>query len=78
MRLSQEINTGIAISMATVGLRVNTNHIGDVRSLDVSAIEHLLTKIVKLIRENTSLDSHSVIGFLSDKAVSNFGEPPNT
>ena len=64
--------------MTTVGLGVNTDHVGDVRRLNEGAIKHLLTEIVKLIRENTSLDSDGVVGFLSDKAVGNFGEPPNT
>ena len=63
--------------MAAVGLWVNTDHIGDVRSLNEGAIEHLLTEIIKLIRENTPLDSDGVVGFLSNKAVSNFGEPPD-
>ena len=63
--------------MAAVGFWVNTDHVGDVRRLNEGAIKHLLTEIVKLIRENTSLDSDGVVGFLSDKAVSNLGEPPD-
>jgi hypothetical protein len=64
--------------VTTVGLGVNTDHVGDIGSLNEGAVKHLLTEIVKLIRENTSLDSDGVVGFLSDKAVGNFGEPPNT
>jgi hypothetical protein len=63
--------------VAAVGLGVNTDHIGDIGSLNEGAIKHLLTEIVKLIRENTPLDSDGVVGFLSDKAVSNLGEPPD-
>ena len=63
--------------MAAVGLGVNTDHVGDVRRLNVGAIEHLLTEIVKLIGENTPLNPNGVVSFLSDKAVSDLCKPPD-
>ena len=53
--------------MAAVGLGVNTDHVGDVRRLNVGAVEHLLTEIVKLIGENTPLNP----------AVSDLCKPPD-
>ena len=59
--------------MAAVGLGVNTDHVGDVRRLNAGSVKHLLTKIVKLIGENTPLNPDSVVSFLSNEAIRNLG-----
>ena len=73
MKLHQSNFTRAAVSMAAVGLGVNTDHVGDVRRLNAGSVKHLLTKIVKLIGENTPLNPDSVVSFLSNEAIRNLG-----
>ena len=63
--------------MAAVGLRVNTNHIGNVWAFDVGPVEHLLTEIVEFVRKDAPLDPDSVVSLLTNKSIGHFSEPPN-
>jgi hypothetical protein len=63
--------------VTAVGLGINADHIGDVGTLDVGAVEHLLADVVELIGEDASLDSEGIVPGLPDDAVGYFGEPPD-
>jgi hypothetical protein len=64
-RLLYQKCTWIAVTVAAVGFRVNTDHIGDVGAFDIDSVEHLLTNIVKFVGEDPSLDSNRIISFLA-------------
>lgn len=77
MRLHHETRTWVSVTVATISLGVNTNHIGYIWALDIDAVEHLLADVVKFIGEDSALDTNRFVRLLSDKSVSNFSEPPN-
>jgi hypothetical protein len=77
MRLNGNKETWIAVSVAAVGFGVDADHVGDVGSLDVGAVEHLLPEVVELVGENAPLDSKGLIVLLPDDAVGHLGEPPD-
>lgn len=64
--------------MAAVGLRVDTDHVGDVRALDKAAVEQVLPQVVKFIGEDSALYSNGVVGILADDSIGDFGEPPDS
>ena len=49
MRLFKEKRTWIAVAVAAVGFRINTNHIRDIGALNIDSVKHLLTNIVKFV-----------------------------
>lgn len=63
--------------MAAVSLGVDSDHIGDVRTLDVGPVEHLLANVVEFVGENAPLDAEGIVGLLSDNSVGHLGKPPN-
>jgi hypothetical protein len=65
MRLLYQKCTWIAVTVAAVSFRVNTDHIGDVGAFDIDSVEHLLTNVVKFVGEDPSLDSNRIISFLA-------------
>jgi hypothetical protein len=71
------MHTGIAVSVAAVGLGVEPDHVGDVRAFDVDAVEHLLPEVVELVGVDVSLDPDLVVVGLAQQAVGHLGEPPD-
>jgi hypothetical protein len=57
MRLNGNKETWIAVSVAAVGFGVDADHVGDVRGLNVGAVEHLLPEVVELVGEYSALYS---------------------
>jgi hypothetical protein len=57
MRLNSAKNTGVSVSVAAVGFGVDADHVGDVRGLNVGAVEHLLPEVVELVGEYSALYS---------------------
>jgi hypothetical protein len=63
--------------VTAVGFGVNTNHVGNVRALNVGAVQHLLSDVVEFVGDDASLDPQRIVGLLSDDAIGDFGEPPD-
>jgi hypothetical protein len=77
MKLHKIHETWVSVSVAAVGLGIDTNHIGDVGTLDVGAVKHLLTQVVEFVREDAPLDPEGVVGLLSNDAVGDLSKPPD-
>jgi hypothetical protein len=63
--------------VTTVSLRIDSDHIGDIRAFNINLVENLLTEVVKFIGEDSTLDSDSVIVWLADKTIGHLSKPPD-
>ena len=68
----------IAEAVRVVGFGIDTEHLGNIRSLDEALIEHLLPVVIEFVGDDPSLYSDFVIAFLAHHSVQHFSEPPNT
>lgn len=64
--------------MAVISLRVDSNHIGNIRTLDKAPVKQVLPQIVKFVGKNPALDSDGIVRFFSHNPIGDFGEPPYT
>jgi hypothetical protein len=68
----------ISEAVGLVSFRVDTEHLGNIRSFDEALIEHLLSEVIEFVGEDSSLHSNIVISFFTHHSVQYFREPPNT
>lgn len=71
-------STRISISMTAVSFWKEANHIGDVWTLNIKFIKHLLSNKVKFIWKDPPVNSNRIIALLADNSVCHFSKPPNS
>jgi hypothetical protein len=69
--------TWVSIAVAAVGFGINSDQVGNVRTLDVGPVEEVLPKIVEFVGEDASLHSDGVISRLTNDGIGHFSEPPD-
>lgn len=64
--------------MAVIGLGVNSNHVGDIWTLNKASVEKMLPQVVKFVGHDSATDSEGIVSFFSYDSIGHLGKPPNS
>lgn len=64
--------------MAVIGLRINSNHVGDIWALNKASVKKMLPQVVKFVGNDSASDSDGIVCFFSDDSIGHLGKPPNS